>query len=371
MLILLALFCLFFAAAPAWFYFRNVGVFRVAPAPESAPAGMAISVLIPARNEAANIEEAIASVLRAAEGPTPVQVEVLALDDASEDDTAERVQRLSAADPRVRLITGEKLPAGWNGKQHACQQLADAATHDTLLWMDADVRLEPGALPRLVAQQALCGADLVSGFPRQITGTPLEKLMLPLIQFVLLSFLSLRAMRSDGRPGFAAGCGQLFFTQRTAYRAAGGHAAIRASRHDGLTLPRAYRTAGLTTDVFDATDLARCRMYAGAGAVWRGLAKNATEGVATPALIGPVSLVLALGQVAWAPLLLVGGLTSVLAGLAGVCVLAPRLDAAVRFRQPLLTWILHPLAVTLFLIIQWEALLRKALGRPVRWRGRV
>ncbi|MEN0112043.1 MAG: glycosyltransferase family 2 protein [Planctomycetota bacterium] len=358
------------AAAPAYFYARNRSVFRVAAAPE--PTDTPLSVLIPARNESANIEACVRSVLAAAEG---VEVEVVVQDDASEDDTAAIVERLATEDPRVRLVAGVPLPAGWNGKQHACQRLAEAASNDVFLWIDADVRLEPDALSRLLAERRRTGADLLSGFPRQVTVTPLERMLLPLIHFVLLGFLSLRAMRGSNEPGFAAGCGQLFLTGREAYEAAGGHAAVRASRHDGVTLPRAYRRAGRTTDLFDATDLAVCRMYDGAGAVWKGLAKNATEGVAKPALIVPVTIVLVLGQVL-PPVLLAmavargATVATILAGAATLLAYLPRLDAALRFRQPIDGALLHPVSVLLFLVIQWEALLRERIGKPVAWRGR-
>lgn len=394
---------LLMAAVPAYFYTRNRSLFR--PATER-PVGKLppLSVLIPARNESANIEACVNSVLAATSVDSPrlaptaqeegaaarepkalasvvapsgseLVIEILALDDASEDDTAAIVERLSDADPRIRLIHGVGLPAGWNGKQHACQRLAEAATHGTLLWIDADVRLEPGSLPRMLGELDRGGADLLSGFPRQVTVTWLERLLLPLIHFVLLGFLSLRSMRRSPDPGFAAGCGQLFLTRRDAYLKAGGHAAIRASRHDGLTLPRAYRRAGLKTDLFDATDAARCRMYDGAAAVWSGLAKNATEGVATPALLLPVSLVLLVGQVLPLPLACLawwrGDPIALGLALAALTLsLSPRMDAAVRFRQPLDGALAHPLGVLMFLAIQWEAFARDLIGKPVTWRGR-
>ena len=87
-------------------------------------------------------------------------------------------------------------------------------------------------------------------------------------------------MRSSLQPGLGVGCGQWFMTSRDAYEKVGGHAAVKASLHDGIKLPRAYRAAGMMTDVCDATDLAVCRMYRSAGQVWNGLAKNAREGMA-------------------------------------------------------------------------------------------
>jgi hypothetical protein len=268
------------------------------------------------------------------------------------------------------------VPAGWNGKQHACAELARAARHDLLVFVDADVRLHPDALALLARERERRGAELLSGVPRQSTETFLERLLIPLIHFVLLGYLPIAGMRWSSRPAFAAGCGQLFVTRRAAYERAGGHRAIRASRHDGLELPRAYRRAGLHTDLCDVTELATCRMYRGATEVWQGLAKNATEGMATPGGIGPWTLLLAGGHVL--PAVVVVGAALAGARLEGLALAAAALAAgyatrvalAWRFRQSWLGVLLHPLAVAILLVIQWHALVREAAGRPFAWKGR-
>lgn len=96
-------------------------------------------------------------------------------------------------------------------------------------------------------------------------------------------------MRQSHHPAYGAGCGRVFMARRQAYGQAGGHAAIRTSLHDGLTLPRAFRTAGMRTDLCDATTVAPCRMDRRTGEVWHGLTKNATEGLAQPALLVPAT----------------------------------------------------------------------------------
>lgn len=373
MILSLSVVALLFSLIPAYFYFRNIGVYQTLR--DAAPRPAAVSVLIPARDEAANIGPCVQAVL----ANPGVEFEVVVLDDHSTDGTAEVVQGLAANDPRVRLANGEQLPAGWNGKQHACWQLAAAAQNDVLLFLDADVRLEPDAVARIAAEVER-GADLVSGFPRQVTGTLAEKVLIPLIHFVLLGFLSLRAMRCRPRPSLAAGCGQLFATTRAVYEQAGGHAAIRSSRHDGVKLPRQYVAQGLTIDVFDATDLASVRMYQGAAETWNGLAKNADEGVATWRLLPPVTALLLLGQVAPFALLLVSAAllsatfeqraALALSAIAVGLTLLVRANAARRFHQSSLGAALHPIGVVLFLVIQWQALLRKLTGRQVSWKGR-
>ncbi len=330
-----------------------------------------VSVLIPARNEARGIAETVNLALASQDA----QVEVVVLDDHSSDRTAEIVNQIAENDSRVRCVAGDPLPAGWNGKQYACVQLAEFASHERLLFLDADVRLRPGALARLIEQQDDNNVALLSAFPHQETGTALEKLIIPMMHFILLGFLPLARMRASSHPAYAAGCGQLFLTRREAYRQAGTHRAICQSRHDGLKLPRIYREAGLMTDVVDGTDLADCRMYRSAGEVIRGVVKNATEGIANPRLIVPFSIVLLGGSVlpvvtlVWSmaeqnPLAIVVSTVGVIVGH------LPRAIGAIRFRQSSFGVICHSLATLIFVALQWIALVFHLLGRQIAWRGR-
>ena len=350
------------ALGPAVLFVVNLFLFRREPVGSGEPP--AVSVVIPARNEAANIAEAVRTAL--ANRP----LEVVVVDDQSEDATPAIVGKLADDDGRVRLVAAAPLSAGWCGKQHACQTGADHAHGDLILFVDADVRLHPGATAALAAR--LGPNDLLSAFPRQVTGTWAERLLIPLVHFVLLGFLPLIGLRRSRDPAFAAGCGQLMFVRRDAYRAVGGHAAIRASRMDGITLPRAFRRAGRPTDVCDGTGLADCRMYHGAREVWSGLAKNAGEGLGAPARIGPMTVVLVGGQVLPFVVLPLAGepvARSLCAAAIGLALL-PRLIAVPRFRQSVGSALLHPVGVTALLAIQWYALGRRLFGRPAVWRGR-
>ena len=367
-MIVLVLLAVFLAAVPAVMLFANLRLYRPAPMPgDDIPA---ISVLIPARNEEASITAAVEAALASRH----VDLEFIVLDDHSEDRTAHLVRSLGEKDSRVRLLAAPDLPPGWCGKQHACHVLAGAAKMPLLAFLDADVRLEPDGLARLAAFQALTDADLVSGVPYQETGTILEKLLIPLIHFVLLGFLPLSRMRRFTSPSYAAGCGQLFLARQKAYEQIGGHAAIRTTLHDGIRLPRAFRAAGKKTDLCDATDLASCRMYRSAAEVWRGLAKNATEGIATPGMIVPATVLLLGGQVLPFVLLAASAWLSpleiALSALAALLAYAPRVQSALRFRQSALGAALHPLGVLLLVSIQWYALLRRLVGRPATWKGR-
>ena len=372
---LLTVTALLLAAIPALLTLFNIKVFLPAPEQGGRMNKPAVSVLVPARNEAAAIEPCVRAILASRD----VELEVVVLDDASTDGTDAIVRQLAEQDARVRLIRGRPLPSGWCGKQHACAQLAEAATHETWVFLDTDVLLSTDAVRRCVAFLDASQASLVSGFPRQMTGSFLEWLLLPLIHFVLLGFLPIARSRMDNSPGLAAGCGQLFITRRGDYLRAGGHTAIRASLHDGIKLPRAFRRAGLRTDIFDATDIASCRMYTRSLDVWKGLSKNATEGIGSPATIVPFTILLAGGQmlpwvlVAWG---LATGWQGWPAWTVAAAVIAvalsslPRILAAGRFRQSVTSVLAHPLGILVFLAIQWVALGRRLLGLQTSWRGR-
>ena len=364
---------LLLAGLPTLMVLRNLPLFHRAP-PMTDAHQPPLSVLIPARNEEAGIAATLDCVL----ANRGIELEVVVLDDHSTDRTADIVAEVSRRDPRVRLVSSAELPAGWNGKQHACWQLAGLARHERLVFLDADVHLAADALWRLSAEHDRGASGLLSGFPRQITVSLAERLLIPLMHFVLLGYLPLSQMRATRQVQFGAGCGQLFVTTRTAYRASGGHAAIKSSRHDGLQLPRCYRRADLSTDLFDASDVARVRMYSGWGSVASGLLKNATEGMANRRLIVPFTCLL-LGAAVLPLLSLAYGLsagwptaTLLVLGLASGLSFTPRAVLAARLGQSWLGVALHPLAVVIFVGLQWWAWLGAASGRgQVRWKGRL
>jgi len=355
------------AAMPAALFLRNMRSY--APLPPATPGDTGISVLIPARNEKANIAAALRSVLQS----TGVDFEVIVLDDGSTDRTAEITRGIARVDSRVRLERGRQLPAGWCGKNFACHQLAALARHPLFLFMDADVRIRrPDTLAQLVRCFDETGAALLSGIPQQETITWAEKLIIPLIHFVLLGFLPLRRMRASSDPRFAAACGQILGVRRDAYTAAGGHAAIAERIHDAVALTRAVRASGFKTDLFDATESFSCRMYRRSVDVWKGFAKNAHEGLGSPALIIPATVLLLGGQVLPFVLLAIGEtpLTRTFAFVGVGAAWLPRAVGSIKFRQSSAGALLHPLGVALLVGIQWLGFVRSLLNRPAVWKGR-
>jgi glycosyltransferase involved in cell wall biosynthesis len=331
-----------------------------------------VSVLIPARNEALRIGPLLDSVL-ASEG---VRCDICVLDDESQDGTDAIVEVFSKRSPDVRLLKGSPVPAGWSGKQYACHQLAEQAKYEELVFLDADVTLTRDALRRAVMQRRAAQVDLLSGFPRQQVVSIGEQLLIPLIHLILLCFLPFGLMRWTRMVGASAGCGQFFLTTRQAYRLSGGHRSIRQSLHDGILLPRTYRASGLRTDLFDASDLARCRMYSSFPETWQGLLKNAGEGFAKMPIL-PVMTALMTSAFVFPALFLASILfgfirTEFFLPVIAACLLGylPRVICCLKFDRAWLSCGLFPVSIILFLIIQWVALIRKLRGRGVQWRER-
>ena len=356
------------AGLPAVMTVMNLFLLRRPPLPAAAPS---IAVLIPARNEAA----AIGACVDAALASVGTDIEVIVLDDGSSDGTGAIVEARARGDARLRLAAAPPLPAGWNGKQHACHILSGLTNRPVLLFIDADVRLAPEGAARLAAGMADSGADLVSGVPRQRMESLAERLLIPMINALLLGYLPVLMMRHIGQESLGAGCGQRMMVRGEAYRAAGGHAAIRNTLHDGLKLPRLLRRASFKTDLVDGTDLAECRMYNGVRDLVRGLLKNATEGMAKPVALPVWTILLFGGHVLPWILLAVAlaeGSTEAVALTMLACglPLAARSAQALRCKEPLGAVPLHPLGVLALLAIQWTALVRRRLGIRTDWRGR-
>jgi len=360
----------------------NLGVYgRAEPRPagsasvDASGATPVLTICIPARNEERNVE----AVVRGALANAGVPLEVLVYDDQSTDRTPTILAALRGEDARVRAVTTEPLPAGWNGKQWGCERMGQAARGQWLLFTDADVRFTPDCFARALAEAARLDAALLSTIPREETGTFLERLVVPMIHWMLFSWLPMPRMRATNDPATSAGCGQFLLVRRDAWLAAGGHAAFRDSMHDGIKLPRNVRRGGFHTDLYDGSDTVSCRMYRSAGETWRGFTKNAYEGLGSPVVLVVFTVLEAFGILLpwiWLPvMLLVQGTESmptVPTGLASFAIgaqIAQRRMLAKRFSQPWECWVLHPVTIVLLLAIQWRSWWLHLTKRRA-WRGR-
>ncbi len=346
-----------------------------------------VSILIPARNEADNIGRCVASLAR----QDYPQLEIIVLNDQSEDSTAEVVRSLQSTDPRITLLDGRPLPEGWVGKNWACHQLAAAASGEWLLFTDADTWHEPSHVSRLLQTAVHRGADLISSWPEQVMETWAEKWVVSLLPFVgtvgyphaLLRLIEALPMRLKARfPSvisrfLGAANGQVLMLSRTAYNRIGGHESVRNHLVEDIALGRAVAARlheGMWWINVDGSPFVHCRMYRDFRGVWEGFSKNIraafeNHGVAfiTAGALQFSVLLLPFVLMAASPWR-ESGIDHVALG---ECVWILLLRGAVTWRAGG-SWqsvALHPFAWMLALLIGLNSGLRSAFGR-VSWKGR-
>jgi len=341
----------------------NLRFWRRAAAPTE-PVSERVSVLLPARDEA----DEIAGCLRSVLAQTMLDdVEVLVLDDASSDGTGHLARTTAAGDTRVQVLSGTGPPPGWLGKAAACERLAAAASGSVLVFVDADVRLEPGAVAAAVTLARRAGLDLVSPYPRQIAGSAAERLVQPLLQWSFLTTLPLRAAETSSRASLSAANGQFLVVDADAYRRAGGHAGIRTEVLDDVALLRAVKAAGGRGTVTDGTDLATCRMYTGWADLRQGYSKSLWTAFGSPAAGLGVSAVLVWAYVVPPVAALLGSRVGAL-GYAAAVVGRVAVGRRVRSRT-FPDAAAHPASVLVFAALCVRSV-RDHRGGRLTWKGR-
>lgn len=229
-----------------------------------------VSVLIPARNEERNIGRLLADLTLEGAGIR----EILVYDDRSTDSTAAIVRRFISENPKIRLLAGEELPAGWLGKNHACHLLSQQASGRYLLFLDADVRIREQAIVRALRYVQRTGADLLSVFPHQLMPAPETRLAVPLMNWILLSLLPLAAVRRAPQEALCAANGQFLLFEAEIYRTMLPHRRFRAAPVEDMAIARHYKRNGYSVSVLLGRYDIECTMYTGLRNAVDGFSKN-------------------------------------------------------------------------------------------------
>ena len=241
---------------------------------EATADGPFVSVLVPARNEAAGIAATVRQLLR----QSYPHYELLLLDDHSADGTAAVAKEGAEGDNRLKILQGRPLPPGWLGKTWACAQLAAQAKGEILVFTDADVGWQPDALAALVCEIERRAADMLAVWPTQRTVTWAERLCVPLMALAVHAYLPVLGVHHTPFALLAAANGQCIAFRRRAYSRICGHAAVRDSVLEDVSLARRAKAAGLRLRMAEADNLISCRMYSDWPSVRDGFAKSILAG---------------------------------------------------------------------------------------------
>lgn len=371
------------AAAP-WVLMPLVGAWRAQPnldladfpadPPDDPPL---LSAIVPARNEAHNIDKCARSIL-ASSYP---RLELIIVDDHSTDGTGAIALALAAADVRVRVVTPDALPDGWFGKQWACWSGAGQASGDVLCFFDADTHQQPDFLARAVNVMRSRDAHLFTAMGAQETGSFWEHVVQPQVfSMMLMRYGGTERMNRSRKPEEKIANGQCILIDRAAYFETGGHEAVKHFVAEDMALAQRFCVMGKTSVAVIATESFSTRMYTSLHELVMGWSKNlfvagfdAMPGgklgrrlypfvMLGPAVMGlapPLALVA--GLLGGAPdVVLWGAITS-------FALLVWWLVLNIAIRVPVRYALLYPLGASVLFYIMLRALLR---GRNVRWKGR-
>lgn len=343
------------------------------PQPDARPRGDAlVSVIIPARNEERSIETGVRMLL----AQRYANIEIIVVDDESEDTTAAIVERLMREDSRVRLVRGAALPRGWVGKPWAVTQGVRVARGEWFLFTDADMQHGRSAIAASLALAQERGADAVSLMPGQILVTAAERILMPTILWTIGFATGRLSAVNDPRKPNALFSGGFILARRAAYEAVGGHDSVRDKIAEDFELAHRFKEDGrFRTLLASGVGITDVRMYHSFREIWNGFVKNfalGTRGNIAAAIAGTVLLAIIAPVTPLAFLAACVAHAWLAAGLLGFAVLATVGSVALAMRRygfaaAAARW--FPLAQCVLVAIVAVSVIRHT-GGGVSWRGR-
>ncbi len=328
-----------------------------------------VTVLIPARNEEENLPLCLETVI--AQGS--VLAEILVYDDHSTDNTSRLLKTYAAQYPLIKQVPPNALPSGWCGKNFACFQLARKAKGKWLLFLDADARLTPNAINRMLVEVQARQVSFLSCWPKFQMESAAERILMPLLNFVVYSIFPTPLLFLK-RPKFAFNAnlglahGACMFFERSSYEEFGGHERVKDQIFEDTRIAQLWRASGRKGICLDGQDIVSLRMYSSVAEIWAGFQKNFF-----PAFQHDLSFWIFLllhSLIFTLPFILGVFISSPLIYLAIDCVLLSRLCLAIRFKHPLFSVLFHPVGELLLVVLGLTSWWRCKLGKGVAWKGR-
>lgn len=324
-----------------------------------------VSVIIAARNEERNIEEALQSILH----QDYPEMEIIVVNDRSTDRTGDILAAMAARDRRLRPVHLTELPQGWLGKNHALYFASQQATGDYLLFADADIVMHKATITKAMSYALSNRLDHLTLSPE----VRMPGVFLPAFAGVFAFFFYIfarPAKAKDPKSRRFIGIGAFNLVRASAYRAAGTHAAIRMRPDDDMKLGKIIKQGGHRQEMLQGTQMIMVEWYASVGELIRGTEKNFFSGIeySIMAIIGATIVQIAFFVWPFAAIFLTGGTTRLL-NLAAVlmAILFYAINApAVGARRE--HGVLFPVAVLMFVFLMWNSMLRTLINGGINWR---
>lgn len=322
-----------------------------------------VSILIPARNE----EQNIITLLKSIQEQNYSNYEVIILDDESTDNTFEVCKHFCSLHNRFSVLKGDDLPEGWLGKNYACHQLAQKATGNYLLFLDADELVKDGLINNALHRMKTGKLALLSLFTNQLMLSMGEWLVVPLMHLILLNLLPLRLVRLSARPSLSAASGQFMLFEASNYHLHQWHAQVKDKVVEDVEIMRLVKAYQYHTESLLANGYIYCRMYTGYGSAIDGFSKNLLAGFNN----NIASLICYLLLVMLGPVFILIHLPPQLLLFALSLIILSRIMISLSSGQnPLLNVVLHPVQMISFIVIAIISI-RKSLSGQLSWKGRI
>ncbi|WP_221269237.1 glycosyltransferase [Mucilaginibacter sp. X5P1] len=326
------------------------------------PYGQLVSILIPVRNEEGNILTLLQSIQKQDYG----NYEVIILDDDSTDDTYRVCSEFAAEHPRFKVIKGKKLPHDWLGKNYACYQLAKQANGDYFLFLDADEQVYNGLVNSAVHRMHLYNLGLLSLFTNQQMVTLGEKIVVPLMHFILLNLLPLRLVYLTKNSSVAAASGQFMLFDSALYRRHEWHKQAKDKVVEDVEIMKIVKAAGYNGEALLANGMISCRMYKGYTDAVNGLSKNFLAAFNYSTMWLLIYLVVIIGG----PMIILMTLNfQLILFMVGLIILTRIMISLSASQNAWLNVLLHPVQMVNLMLIAFVAI-QKYLTKTTVWKGR-
>lgn len=321
-----------------------------------------VSILIPARDE----EHNILNLLESIRNQDYQNYEVIILDDHSTDNTQELCARFCKSNKRFRVISGKALPKEWLGKNYACYQLAAESKGMFLMFLDADETIANGLINNTVHRIKFYRLDLLSLFTNQVMISWGERMIVPLMHFVLLNLLPLRLVKLSKNPAFSAASGQFMLFNAANYLENQWHEQVKGKVVEDIEIMKLVKGYGYKAEALLANGFIFCRMYKNFNEAFNGFSKNLLAGFNNSVLgLFLYVLLVILGPIAIAYILSLELLLFALA----LIVLSRVMISLMSGQNVWLNIILHPLQL-IFMVLISVTSVKKYFTKTIVWKGR-